>query len=123
ARLGLWRFFAARVFTGPALFPRSCAAGRSRGGEASTSGYQRGEGGDDDRSRQRGRRGDRGQPVWNVGADMVRWIAAGAGILGTGGGGDPDYRPLHVLQVFGGGAEGRTGGAHQLPHAALCGSG
>ena len=47
--------------------------------------------------------------MWNVGADMVRWIAAGAGILGTGGGGNPYYGQLHVLQLLRGGAEVRMG--------------
>lgn len=58
--------------------------------------------------------------MWNVGADMVRWIAAGAGILGTGGGGNPYYGQLHVLQLLRGGAEVRMVDADELPDDALC---
>ena len=58
--------------------------------------------------------------MWNVGADMVRWIAAGAGILGTGGGGNPYYGQLHVLQLLRGGAEVRVVDPDELPDDALC---
>jgi len=40
--MSLWRLPAVKVITGPAQYHRSCAAGRSRGGEDSTSGFQAG---------------------------------------------------------------------------------
>jgi DUF917 family protein len=51
---------------------------------------------------------------------MVRWIAAGAGILGTGGGGNPYYGQLHVLRLMSGGAQVRVVDPDELPDDALC---
>ncbi len=51
---------------------------------------------------------------------MVRWIAAGAGILGTGGGGNPYYGQLQVLRLMHGGAQVRMVDAGEVPDDALC---
>lgn len=52
--------------------------------------------------------------------DMVRWIATGAGILGTGGGGNPYYGQLHLLRLLREGAQVRLAAAGELPDDALC---
>ena len=56
----------------------------------------------------------------DISADMVRWIAAGAGILGTGGGGNPYYGQLHVLRLLAGGAQVRMADPDEVPDDALC---
>lgn len=58
--------------------------------------------------------------MWDVSAGMVRWIAAGAGILGTGGGGNPYYGQLHVLRLLAEGARVRMADADEVPDDALC---
>ena len=58
--------------------------------------------------------------MWQVSADMVRWIATGAGILGTGGGGNPYHGQLHVLRLLAGGAQVRMADAGEVPDDALC---
>lgn len=56
----------------------------------------------------------------HISADMVRWIAAGAGILGTGGGGNPYHGQLHVLRLLAGGGRVRMADADEVPDDALC---
>ena len=51
---------------------------------------------------------------------MVRWIAAGAGILGTGGGGNPYYGQLQMLRLMHGGVQVRMVDAGEVPDDALC---
>jgi len=58
--------------------------------------------------------------VWEINEETVRWIAAGAGILGTGGGGNPYYGQLQMLRLLRGGAKVRIADAGEIPDDAVC---
>ena len=49
----------------------------------------------------------RGHDMWNVTEEMLDALAIGAGILGTGGGGNPYLGKLEALQQLQGGQDHR----------------
>lgn len=55
-----------------------------------------------------------------VGEELVTQVALGAGILGTGGGGNPYYAKLHVLRTLRAGSQVRLVDAADVPDDALC---
>lgn len=58
--------------------------------------------------------------MWVVDADILESIAIGAGILGTGGGGNPYYGRLRVLRHLIEGARVEVVDPEELPDDALC---
>jgi uncharacterized protein len=57
--------------------------------------------------------------MWRVDEDRLESIAIGAGILGTGGGGNPYYGKLHARRLLRSGAEVRVVEPRELPDDAL----
>jgi uncharacterized protein len=57
--------------------------------------------------------------MWRVDEDRLESIAIGAGILGTGGGGNPYYGKLHARRLLRAGAEIRVVEPRELPDDAL----
>src|SRR5215204_5303453 len=57
--------------------------------------------------------------MWNVDAAALERIAIGAGILGTGGGGNPYLGKLHALEVLSTGAEIRVVGVDEVSEDAF----
>ncbi|WP_029420317.1 DUF917 domain-containing protein [Alicyclobacillus macrosporangiidus] len=60
--------------------------------------------------------------TWSLTEDEVRSIAIGAGVLGTGGGGDPYLSQLQLIELLRQGKTVKVIPAHQLPEDAVgCG--
>lgn len=57
--------------------------------------------------------------MWYVDRDILENIAIGAGILGTGGGGNPYYGKLHVRRLLDAGARIPVVAPHEVPDDAL----